>query len=236
VRLERAAVESESFARAYRSGALSGVQASVLVPLVSADSLGWFVEGWVAWAERVTVRRLTEDVEVAPALSETDPEVFRRDGGLPYEARENRGIDTPRRGRKRDLSESCSVRFIGPATAGEALGAMLDHVLLSWGALDEKVAARHKVFARDGWRCAVPGCTSMQNLTARGTFGFRRRFRVEPTDSWYPARRVPRRFARTSWLRTSAIAVGGEVALTPSAQNGAYRPVIRSSISEQTTV
>ncbi len=85
--------------------------------------------------------------------------------------------------------ESCSVRFFGPAdvvqllravlctvrrrmerdsgrlpTSGEALGAMLDHVLSSWGALDGKVAARHRVFARDGWRCAVPGCTSMQNL------------------------------------------------------------------------
>jgi hypothetical protein len=49
-------------------------------------------------------------------------------------------------------------------TEGEALGAMLDHVLSTWGALDGKVASRHKVFARDGWRCAVPGCTSMQNL------------------------------------------------------------------------
>jgi len=41
---------------------------------------------------------------------------------------------------------------------------MLDHVLVTWGAFDETVAARHRVFARDGWRCAVPGCTSMQNL------------------------------------------------------------------------
>jgi hypothetical protein len=49
-------------------------------------------------------------------------------------------------------------------TDGQALGAMLDHVLSSWGALDGEVAARHRVFARDGWRCAVPGCTSMQNL------------------------------------------------------------------------
>ena len=48
-------------------------------------------------------------------------------------------------------------------TEGEALGAMLDHVLACWGA-DGKVAARHRVFERDGWRCAVPGCTSMQNL------------------------------------------------------------------------
>jgi hypothetical protein len=51
-------------------------------------------------------------------------------------------------------------------TAGEALGVMLDHVLSSWGVLDEKIAARYKIFARDGWRCAVPGCTSMQNLHA----------------------------------------------------------------------
>jgi hypothetical protein len=41
---------------------------------------------------------------------------------------------------------------------------MLDHVLSTWGAVDAKVAAAHRVFARDGWRCTVPGCTSMQNL------------------------------------------------------------------------
>jgi hypothetical protein len=40
---------------------------------------------------------------------------------------------------------------------------MLDHVLSSWAVLDEKLAARHRVFARDGWRCAAPGCT-LQNL------------------------------------------------------------------------
>jgi hypothetical protein len=49
-------------------------------------------------------------------------------------------------------------------TAGEALGVMLDHVLESWGEIDAKVAARHRIFARDGWRCAAPGCSSMQNL------------------------------------------------------------------------
>jgi hypothetical protein len=49
-------------------------------------------------------------------------------------------------------------------TAGAALEVMLDHVLSSWGVLDEKLAARYRVFARDGWRCAAPGCTSLQNL------------------------------------------------------------------------
>ncbi len=49
-------------------------------------------------------------------------------------------------------------------TDGEALGIMLEHVLRVWGALDEKVRKAHQVFARDGWRCAVPGCSSMRNL------------------------------------------------------------------------
>jgi hypothetical protein len=227
VRLERAAVVSEPFARAYRSGSLSWVKAGLLVPLVSADPLGHFMEDWVAWAGHVTVRRLREDVEWALALAETDPEAFRRSGGLPAEAgaarkavsaethpmaptgsdREigaperdgsedtasglERETGAPQRDPERDMdaAETCSARFFGPAdvvqlfravlctvrrrmerdmgrlpTEGQALGAMLDHVLSSWGTVGGKVAARHRVFDRDGWRCAVPGCTSMQNL------------------------------------------------------------------------
>jgi hypothetical protein len=86
-------------------------------------------------------------------------------------------------------AETCAVRFIGPAeivrlfeavlcsvrrriervtgrmpTRGQALEAMLDHVLEAWGANDERIARRHRVFARDGWRCVVPGCSSMRNL------------------------------------------------------------------------
>jgi hypothetical protein len=49
-------------------------------------------------------------------------------------------------------------------TEGEALGAMLEHCFEAWGARDGTVAKKHSVFARDGWRCAVPGCTSMDNL------------------------------------------------------------------------
>ena len=232
VRLERVAGDSRAFAEAYRSGALSWVRADVLAPLVAFDPLGRFVDEWVAWAGRVTVRRLREDVEEALALAETDPRAFRRDGGLPPEAREEREIGAQPRGAEghsleadagrsaprrapqeedavrpdREIGaqrrgaegprtrgghppEECWARFIGPAdivqlfqavlrtvrrrverdtgrlpTPGEALGVMLDHVFSAWGEIDGKVAARHRVFARDGWRCAVPGCTSMQNL------------------------------------------------------------------------
>ena len=220
VRLERTLVLNDSFARAYRGGALSWVKAGVLAPLVSADSLGWFVEEWVSWAGRVTVRRLREDVERALVLSETDPEAFRRGGGRPPQvcgdreigalllgpekgvAGDEREIDAALKAWERPLEgaergnapasapeEVCTARFIGSAdvvqlfravlctvrrrmecetgrlpTEGEALGAMLDHVLAVWDDLDEKTAKRHKVFARDGWRCTAPGCTSMQNL------------------------------------------------------------------------
>jgi hypothetical protein len=258
VRLERAALASAPFARAYRTGGLSSVKAGELEPLLRADLPGRFVEGWVGWAGRVTVRRLREDVEQALALAETHPKAFGRGGGLPAEARganrDEREIGAPARSLSdpwgygearreddreigaavRSLSdpwsdgeagceddreigatvrslgdpwrggesinrhpeplksapeEVCWARFLGPPdvvqlfravlctvrrrieretgrlpTAGAALGVMLDHVLSSWGVLDEKLAARHRVFARDGWRCAVPGCSSLQNL------------------------------------------------------------------------
>jgi hypothetical protein len=239
VRLERASLASAPFARAYRTGGLSSVRAAELEPLLRADPLGRFVEDWVVWAGRVTVRRLREDVEQALALAETDPVTFRRGGGLPAEARsevrDDREIGAPARdprepwsggglaggrgigdekargslsGRKNgapameDYSygrhpeplksapdEVCWARFIGSSdvvqlfnavlctvrrrierhtgrlpTSGAALGVMLDHVLSTWGVLDEKVAASHRVFARDGWRCAAPGCSSFENL------------------------------------------------------------------------
>ena len=177
------------------------MKAGILVPLVSCDPLGRFMEDWVAWAERVTVRRLRDDVEWALALEETDPVAFKRTGGLPQdreigaEPRDSEGKTLPRLEReigappRESTEETCSMRFIGPAdvvqlfravlctvrramerdsgrlpTAGQALGAMLDHALSTWGTLDGKVPVRHRVFDRDGWRCAVPGCTSMQNL------------------------------------------------------------------------
>jgi hypothetical protein len=208
VRLERAVASSEPFARAYRSGELSWVKATLLVPLVAADPLGRFMAGWIAWARRVTVRRLREDVDYALTLEYTDRGAFRQTGGLPADreigaqqrdpAKEvadvtevtavaPRDVSPPafRAGHReigaphRDPTEACSVRFFGPPdvvqlfqavlctvrrriehdvgrlpTRGDALGAMLDHVLSSWGVLDGKVAARHRVFARDGWRIA----------------------------------------------------------------------------------
>src|SRR5262245_59698154 len=114
VRLERAALASAPFGRAYRTGSLSSVKATELEPLLRVDLLGRFVEDWVVWAGRVTVRRLREDVEQALALAETDPMAFGRGGGLPAEAR----------GANRDEREiGATVRSLStPWSDGEAGG------------------------------------------------------------------------------------------------------------------
>ncbi|MEN8162048.1 MAG: hypothetical protein ABFS41_18405 [Myxococcota bacterium] len=46
---------------------------------------------------------------------------------------------------------------------GAALEAMFDHAIASWRV---SIPRAHRVFERDGWRCAVPGCTSQRNFHA----------------------------------------------------------------------
>jgi hypothetical protein len=72
VRLERSIAGRVALERAYRSGALSWVKASTLAPLATEDDPP-LLEEWVAWAGKVTVRRLRDDVEEALTLAETDP-------------------------------------------------------------------------------------------------------------------------------------------------------------------
>jgi hypothetical protein len=139
VRLERAAAASEPFARAYRSGELSWVKAGLLVPLVSCDPLGRFIEEWVAWAGKVTVRRLRDDVEWALALEDTDPAAFRLTGGLPPECGK-REIRAPQKdqvgdaapppereisAQEKEAAETSSVRFFGPADVVQLFRAVL---------------------------------------------------------------------------------------------------------------
>jgi hypothetical protein len=58
----------------------------------------------------------------------------------------------------------CSVRRRLECSEGAAWGWLFDHALESWGANDPRVRREHRVFARDDWRCTVPGCTSYRNL------------------------------------------------------------------------
>ncbi len=83
LRIERAARTSPTFARAYRQGSLSALQASSLVALVLAELDESKLEAWVEWARGTTLRRLRDAVDLALLLRETDWERWQRTGGLP---------------------------------------------------------------------------------------------------------------------------------------------------------
>ena len=68
LRLERAGDVCPELRQAYRSGGLSWVKAQCLLPLLRIDMEGEWRPAWVAWAQRVTVRRLERDVERALLL------------------------------------------------------------------------------------------------------------------------------------------------------------------------
>jgi len=79
-RLGNAAGFVPALARAYRTGALSWVKAQCLLPLLLMDVGGeadWR-PAWVAWAQRVSFRRLADDVRRARAMRTVSDRAFHR--------------------------------------------------------------------------------------------------------------------------------------------------------------
>ena len=83
LRIERAARASPTFARAYRRGQLTALEAFALVALVLAELGESKLEAWVEWARGTTLQRLRDAVDRALLLRETDWEAWLRTGGLP---------------------------------------------------------------------------------------------------------------------------------------------------------
>ncbi len=73
VRLERACQIAPPLREAYRAGRLSWAQAQQLVPLVKREDAEAWRAAWVAHAERVSVRRLGDEVARALAVGELAP-------------------------------------------------------------------------------------------------------------------------------------------------------------------
>jgi hypothetical protein len=267
LRLERACRRAPALRRAYREGGLSWVKAQALVPLAllpetpldhagapcARDPLRPALLGWIGWAERVTVRRLEEDVDRALIEHGLHPErgplphdagavvpgalaseavgesgaVERQAGAHPTApaprddatetsaAERQTGAQPTAPAPRDDATETsaaerqtgahttvsaaedggengseiarlfwsapkpaarffratlCSVQRWSERTTGwlptpgEAFEAMLDHALDAWCRSDGGLRREHRIFERDGWRCAVPGCTSYRNL------------------------------------------------------------------------
>jgi hypothetical protein len=179
VRLERVCLVAPALSAAWRGGALSWSQAQVLVELAVQERSTPWLQAWIDRARGVTVRRLEDDVELATATGELDPALLPAlPPGLQIGARpvlpdakvcvRVRGPADAIRLFRATLAtvqrriEQAEGRASSPA---EALAAMLDHVEEVWGAR-RPTPREHAVFARDGWRCTVPGCSSYRNLHA----------------------------------------------------------------------
>ena len=171
VMVERKVRDTPELARAYRSGALSWARTLAILPVAE----GTFASAWIARAQEVMVRRLHDQVEWALDMRDacerpaTPPEV-----GTALERPDLQTCARP----EREVADH-RVTFFGPASvvalfrAGVAARTergepqwrgferLLRHAIAEWEALP-----RHHdpIFARDGWRCCVPGCTARRSL------------------------------------------------------------------------
>jgi hypothetical protein len=170
LRLERACALAPALGEAWRSGRITPSQSQVLVPLMLAAGSEPFHSAWVERAADVTVRRLEDDVEHALASGAFDPAF------LP-ELPEGLQIGAEHMGPETDvwvanvpadvgrLFRACLGSVARRLNTGPsaALEAMFDHCIDTWYCPTPR---EHRVFARDGFRCTVPGCTSQRNLHA----------------------------------------------------------------------
>jgi hypothetical protein len=140
---------------------------------------------WIAHAERVTVRRLEDDVEHAIVSETGGPPGPNENSPWPSRELQTRAPDTRSEGTPQETARFFfrappeSARFIRAAiasmrrhlekkwgripTEGEAFGVMIEHACQAWGD-ERRVPRRYAIYDRDGWRCTVPGCTSYRNL------------------------------------------------------------------------
>ncbi len=194
LRVSRAASECPPLRKAFATGRLSWVQAHALVPLLFETATRRYREAWVLHAERVSVRRLSDDIEralgtgvfeppsLAPPPCPSDP-VDLQIGAITHPP-SDREHPVPQTERVRlFVAASLEVAHLfraalaivqrrlehlrrRPASQSEALEAMLAHAVATWVAQDphDHALRDHRVFERDGWRCTVPGCSSYRNL------------------------------------------------------------------------
>ncbi|MDJ0848580.1 MAG: hypothetical protein QNK04_09400 [Myxococcota bacterium] len=187
LRLERAGDVCPELRSAYRSGRLSWVKAQCLLPLLLRDVEGEWRPAWVAWAQRVTVRRLERDVERAlllrgPAWRRARFHPEHAQDPIPESERQLCAYDV-------DPDATGELVFRVPHDVaslfvalrqtirkltwletgrqlhdGEAFDAVLSLALVAWIRRDPRARRPDPVIERDGYQCAIPGCSSRRSL------------------------------------------------------------------------
>jgi hypothetical protein len=166
VALERKTWQAPGLGEAYRGGELSWVRAQALMPVARDDTIA----AWLARAREVTVRRLDDEIEWALITGEAAPPPLGASLEIP---------ERQMRARPDWELEETEVAFSAPASVvalfrsavlafmrpGDAVSTgferLLHHARSTWQGLPRH---RDPIFARDGWRCAVPACTARRNL------------------------------------------------------------------------
>ena len=190
LRLERAGDVCPELRAAYRRGRISWVKAQCLLPLLLLELDGEWRPAWVDWATRVTLRRLAQDVERALLLRAGHPLAWQRckfqperaQDPIPSGERQMCAPDVDPEATQqlawrlpRDVAllltavrETLRARLTAPGrrvpTDGEVFDELLDGALAAWTLRDPGARRPDPVIERDGYRCAIPGCTSRRNL------------------------------------------------------------------------
>lgn len=170
VAVERKTWHAPAFGDAYRSGELSRTQALMLLPVVTDATAA----AWVERAQQVTARRLDDEVGWALAVRVPCDPVLPPVLGAPLALPERQmctGGDWELTDAK--LTFRAPAEVVGLFRAAvvafteraeplwRGLERLLLHVIAEWEAQPRH---RDPIFARDGWRCAVPACSGRRNL------------------------------------------------------------------------
>ena len=173
VAVERVTWRAPELAAAYERGALSPLRALLIAPVLSETHEA----AWLTRANDVTIRRLSD--EVTWALNHQDIRPLCAPMAPPPSGPLVMPTDAQMRARFDDETPEVVISFPAPASVGAlfetAIAAftragaprwrgferLLEHVRAEWNG-----RPRHPdpIFARDGWRCAVPACSSRRNL------------------------------------------------------------------------
>ena len=194
LRTERAGDACPDLRASFRDGRLSWAKAQCLLPLLLLDIDSLRAPDWrrrrVAWAERVTVRRLEADAQRAlllraghgPAFERCLEDPARARDPIPEDERQLCAPDIDVEATERlewRAPREVAALFLAvreairgrlraatnrPASDSDAFAAMLDHALATWTQRDPGKPRPDPVFERDGYLCAVPGCSSRMSF------------------------------------------------------------------------
>ena len=173
VAVERVTWRAPELAATYERGAISPLRALIIAPVLSEAHAA----AWLARAGEVTVRRLSD--EVTWALNHQDVRPLCEPVGPPPAGRLVMPSDAQMRARFGNETPDVVIGVPAPASVAAlfemAIAAFTDVGEPRWRGFERllesvrsewKARPRHRdpIFARDGWRCAVPTCSSRRNL------------------------------------------------------------------------